>query len=160
MGTYKYKPNEWHWPELDNKWWFKAWNHWLNPLGNWLEPMPRPQARVDDAYRSPWYKLFKLLGMPTFGIWFFWTFRNFAPNFFHYYIGITPVGERYEHCDPEENGWVKVFVDEEGISQFRYWAKPWRPHLPYWTLKGLPLRLEAGIGWKSSGSFGMHFRRD
>jgi hypothetical protein len=158
----KYYPKTWFWPELDAKPWFLAWNHWLNPLGNWLEPMPRPQGRVDDAYRSLRYKFWKLLGLPTFGVWFFWATRNFAPNFFQFWIGIKPVGERYVHHAPEENGWQKEFVDTEGAVQFRYWWKKFGPltvKLPYLTAR-LPFDFEAGIGWKSSGGFGSHFRHD
>lgn len=162
MGEKKYDPTTWYWPELDAKPWFKAWNHWLNPLGNWLEPMPRPQGRVDDAFRSLRYKFWKLLGLPTFGVWFFWNTRNFASNFGHYWIGIMPVGERYEHLDPTENGWVRVVVDDEGDARFRYWQKQFGPltvKLPYWTFR-LPFNFEAGLGWKGSGALGAHFRHD
>jgi hypothetical protein len=163
MGVKKYDPNVWYWPDLDAKWWFKAWNHWLNPLGNWLEPMPIPQGRVDDAYRSLRYKFFKLLGLPTFGVWFFWNTRNFASNFGRHWVGIVPIGERYEHRDPEENGWQRILVDQDGIYQFAYWEKQFGKFtvkLPYWTLKNLPFRIEAGFGWKGHGALGAHLRRD
>lgn len=148
----KYKPNEWFWPALDNAWWFKAWNHWLNPLGNWHEPMPFPIGRVNDGYKSVWYKVF---GDPL-GMWLFWAFRNFAHNFGQCWIGITPIGERYEWLDPELNGWY-LNHHRLGKVEIRSWQKGWI-RLPYINIKlgG----WEVGIGWKGDGGIGAHFRRD
>lgn len=158
----KYQPDKWYWPELDASPWFRAWNHWLNPLGNWLEPMPRPQSRVDDAYRSLRYKFFKLFGLDTFGVWFFWNTRNFASNLLRHWIGISPIGDRYDHLDPEVNGWERHTI-MSGDSTFSWWQKRFGPvtvKLPYYTVRGLPFGFEFGIGWKDSGGLGSHFRHD
>ena len=78
-----------------NKPWFRAWNHWLNPLGNYHEPLPYPEVRDDDARKS-WLH-------PA--VW--WALRNPFHNLTHFWIGITPVGPRYAWVSPEEAGWVK-----------------------------------------------------
>jgi hypothetical protein len=151
--TQKYFPDQWHWPELDNKWWFKAWNHWLNPLGNWLEPMPRPESRVRDARKS---LLCRWFGDP-FGIWLFWFLRNFAHNWNHYWIGIMPIGLRYHHLTPEANGWHREWNYRNPYFLVEWWVKG-KIRLPYVT-GDISNKIEWGIGWKDSGSFGSHFRK-
>lgn len=146
MREKKYQPDLWHFPELDSKWWFKAWNHPANPFGNYLEPMPFPAIRYNQGKALRWNKV---LG-ETFGMWLWWSLRNFASNAKRHWIGIVPVGERYEWVSPDENGWERV--DGDPVS---YWKKGWI-RLPYFNrtydTRWRPLQI--ALGWKDSGTLG------
>lgn len=121
-------------------WLCRAWGHWLNPFGNWHEPTPYPEKRKIQA-RDHW--------LPD-GLW--WALRNPFHNFCHFWIGLVPLGRRYEWHSPEENGWHR----SEG-RHLNWWVKPWRIPLPYFKIEG---GWTFYIGWMSRGSFGMALRRN
>jgi hypothetical protein len=155
MPEQKYVPEQWHWPELDAKWWFKAWNHWLNPLGNWHEPMPFPQKRADEALDSRLHHWFG-----TFGVWLWWTLRNPLHNAKHFLLGITPHSERYVWHIPEETGWMQYEEAKDlGWAEIHVslWRKPRRPTLPTWNLYVGGWQI--GLGWDDDGGFSGSFRR-
>ncbi len=153
MGIKKYNPDTWYWPKWDKQKWFLVYNHWLCPFGNWLEPMPIPIIRVKEAKDSYLRKWFG----EDWGCWLWWTLRNHLGNFKCYWIGIMPIGDRYEWRTPEENGWIRI--EKEGKHWvFDYWKKKWRIPLP-WILVRF-FGWEAGIGWKDDGVLGGRFRRD
>jgi hypothetical protein len=118
-------------------WLCKAFSHWANPLGNWIEPLPYPEKRKLEADES-W--------LPN-GLW--WFLRNPAANLMSHWLGIMPVRGRYETWSPEENGWTR--------SKSGWWTKPWRIPLPYYRVDGA---WTFYIGWRSSGAFGMALRRN
>ena len=118
-------------------WLCRAFNHWLNPLGNWIEPLPYPEKRKLQADAS-W--------LPN-GLW--WLVRNPAANLMSHWLGIMPIGNRYETLSPEDNGWERT---ENG-----WWVKPWRLPLPYYRADG---RWTFYIGWRDSGAFGAALRRN
>ena len=64
-------------------WACRTWNHWLNPLGNWLEPLPYPTKNVLAS---------KLSILPS-PLW--WALRNPFTNLAHFWLGIVPRGPRY-----------------------------------------------------------------
>jgi len=145
MSEYKFKP--WTDPThsrycpLVNKRWFKVWNHWLNPLGNWHEPLPFPEKRDDEAPRNQYLK------------WLYWMARNPFHNCGHFWVGICPLGERYEWISPTERGWRRVLKESFTL----YWIKPHHISLPYYeTWFG---KWQFYIGWKSRGTFAMALRR-
>lgn len=81
---------------LDTARWFRTWNSPRNPFGNWHEPMPWPEKRRVQAPANQWLA------------WLWWQFwRNPLHNFSHFWIGITPVGRRYEWITPDEDGWIR-----------------------------------------------------
>lgn len=84
---------------LDTKTWFKIWNHWANPLGNWHEPMPYPLKRRLEAPNN------EILA------WLWWTLRNPFHNLTHFVLGHVPVGERYQWLPPKRDWpqWKLVF---------------------------------------------------
>lgn len=134
---YKVIPEEYH----CKGWFCQAWNHWINPLGNWHEPLPYPEKRKVQADAS-W--------VPN-GVW--WTIlRNPFHNLCHVYLGILPIKGRYEWYAPEDNGWRRI----EG-KHLSWWVKAWRIPLPYFKVEG---GWTFYIGWMSRGSFGMAFRRN
>jgi hypothetical protein len=117
-----------------------AWNHWLNPLGNWHEPLPWPGKRMMEAAKS---------GLPP-ALW--WALRNPLHNFTHFWIGIVPLRERYVWVTPDENGWERT----ESNKGFSWWRKG-RIALPYYRHDG---RFTFYIGWQDRGNFGIAFRRN
>ena len=121
-------------------WFCKAFSHYLNPLGNYIEPLPYPEKRKQQADESP---------MPNSAWWFL---RNPAANLMSHWIGIMPAGERYETHSPEEKGWKRV--EGERIS---WWKKQGRIPLPYYRVDG---KWTFYIGWRDSGAFGAAFRRN
>lgn len=134
-------------PEYHCKSWFcRAFSHWLNPLGNWNEPLPYPEKRAIQASES-W--------MPD-SVW--WNLRNPFHNFNHYWIGITPLGNRYEWLEPSDNGWVR---ESDAVVGEHY-------HISYWTRGRIKLPIfkwknygwEFYVGWMDRGNFGIAFRRD
>ena len=128
---------------LYDKWWFKAWNHWLNPFGNWHEPMPFPE-KIDDL--SPNNLFLK---------WLWWTWRNRFHNGMHFIFGITPRSDRYYWVSPTAAGWRREYP-RDGYAR---WVKKFGSItvvLPYWT--GIRWGREWGIGWKKRGSLGGMFR--
>lgn len=124
---------------------FKIWNHWLNPLGNWHEPLPFPEIRRRQA-DAHWLNNA-----------IYWNIRNFGHNFTHFWIGIVPVGKRYEWISPGENNWFRTYR-----GNWSYWTKPkYGISLPYYKRKGILFgtKYEWALGWKSDGCFGINFRR-
>lgn len=117
--------------ELNNKLWFKVYNHWLCPLGNFHEPLPTPQHRIDQAPDN------------TILAWLWWTTRNPLHNFSHFWIGITPVSEYW--LKPEVDGWVKGE---------RYWHCP-----KCFLIKKLP-RYNGYFGWQDRGNFRLGMNND
>lgn len=120
-------------------WLCKAWNHWLNPLGNYIEPSPYPEKRKIQAEESK---------LPD-GLW--WALRNPAANLMNHWLGIMPIGEEYETVSPEANGWAR---EEDG--NWSWWKKgpislPYYRHDGAWTFY---------LGWNSNGSFGSALRRN
>ena len=59
------------------------WNHWLNPLGAWIEPRPTPAKRAEQAKASR---------LPA-SVW--WWLRNPAQNLANHWLGIVPLGASY-----------------------------------------------------------------
>jgi hypothetical protein len=119
--------------------WCLAWNHWINPFGNWIEPLPYPENRAKEAALSGW--------IPS--LW--WGVRNFGNNFGTFWIGIQPLGPRYCTIKPESNGWVRT-----KYGYFSLWRKKNRIPLPYFNYSG---KFEILIGWTSRGNFGIGFTR-
>jgi len=123
-------------------WWCRAFSHWLNPLGNWSEPLPYPKKRKVQA-DAQW--------LPN---WVWWNlYRNPLHNFCHYWIGITPRGPRYQWFRPEANGWVRT-EPRNGLS---WWHKARRLSLPYYRVDGT---WTFYIGWTDRGNFGIALRRN
>jgi hypothetical protein len=136
MTPYKVIPEEYH----CQSWFCKLWAHWLNPLGNWNEPLPYPKKRklqAEDQWLPP-------------AIW--WAIRNPFHNFNHYWIGIVPRNNRYEWYKPEDNGWTR---HENG--NWSWWSKPWRLILPYYRVDG---SWTFYFGWLSRGNFGIALRKN
>jgi hypothetical protein len=122
-------------------WWCRVYSHWLNPFGNWQEPLPYPQARAIEAEKS-W--------MPPM---LYWTIRNPFHNFMNHWIGIVPIGPQYSWILPEEAGWTR----HGRGNRFRYWTRPWSIPRPYYRVDG---KFTFYIGWTDRGNFGMSFRRN
>ena len=122
-------------------WFCKVFSHWLNPLGNWIEPLPYPEKRKIQADES-W--------LPN-GLW--WFLRNPAANLMSHWLGIMPVGERYQTLSPEDNGWTYDQITEN----YACWTKKNRPSLRYYRVDG---KWTFYIGWRSSGAFGASLRRN
>ena len=138
-GVFKFepwtRPGHPYYNPIVNKWWFKAWNHWLNPFGNWHEPLPFPEKRADEAKGS---KLHPAI---------YWALRNPAHNFGHFWVGITPVGRRYE--------WINPVWDRIVVNRFFSYFKRGLFVLPYIHISSPRIY----IGWKARGCFAMsgHF---
>ena len=152
MEPYKIIPQDY---QCHNRW-CERFSHWLNPFGNWNEPMPYPEKRRLQSKGQ------KMCGIPLSPfIW--WNFRrNPFHNFNHYWIGIVPLGKRYHWYSPEQNGWTRVYHKKKQTQKYEYefswWKKPKRPLLPYFKWKRAG--WEGYIGWMSRGSFGIAFRKD
>lgn len=131
-------------PEYHSKTWFgKLWNHWLNPFGNWIEPLPYPAGRAKEAESSIW---------PA-GV--YWTiFRNPLHNFMTHWIGIAPIGPRYAWITPFSAGWTS---NNENGSNWTWWSKPNRISLPFYNRFGPTWQFY--IGWTLRGNFGVAFRK-
>lgn len=100
MSVYKFLPftiktHKYYNPIIQKKW-FKAFNHWANPFGNWHEPLPYPEKRAAEAERSFLHPMI------------YWNLRNPLHNFTHFWIGITPLGKRYEWITPTQGGWIRT----------------------------------------------------
>ena len=122
--------------------WCKFYNHWANPFGNWIEPLPFPKKRADQAVKS---------FLPG---WLYWTLRNPLHNFMSHYIGIIPIGPRYAWIRPEENGW-KLVEKSETLS---FWVKDkFHIPLPFYNHNG---RWTFYIGWTKRGNFGVAIRKN
>lgn len=121
-------------------------SHYLNPLGNWEEPMPFPEHRRKQAEES-W--------LPA-GL--YWLIRNPFSNFCHHWIGITPLGPRYCWILPEAAGWIRTVNPQKGPWQYSYWSKPnsWFK-LPFLNFDNDNWQFY--IGWLSRGNFGMALRK-
>lgn len=134
MGDFKFKrfldKTSPYYRSYYESWWFLLWNHWLNPFGNWEEGGPFPEKRAREAAES-W--------MPEL-VW--WHLRNFMHNFFTHWIGITPLGERYEWLLPASEGWYDFTGSWE--------------HGPFWWSLGKSIKLkkyDGKWGWQSRGNF-------
>jgi hypothetical protein len=131
--------------EYQCKGWFcRLFSHWLNPFGNWNEPLPYPKKRKIQADES-W--------IPNC-IW--WNLRNPFHNFTHYWIGIVPLGKQYEWYTPEYSGWVRYSNTVIGKNySISFWKKGFvkLPIINYNNGK-----LEFYIGWMSRGNFGIALR--
>lgn len=135
-------PEEYH----CNTWFCKIFDHWLSPLGNWNEPVPYPEHRKKQAEES-WLHP-----------WLYWHIRNPFHNFCHYWIGITPRGNRYEWILPESAGWVRVVVPPHSQWQYSFWTRKDRQiKLPFWNYDGDIWQFY--IGWLRRGNFGMALRK-
>jgi hypothetical protein len=130
-------PSEYH----CQGWFCRAFSHWLNPLGNWIEPLPYPEKRKLRADES-W--------LPN-PVW--WFLRNPAVNLMSHWLGIMPVRGRYETWSPEDNGWTRIRVTD----RYSFWLKRNRLPLPYYRIDG---KWTFYIGWRSSGAFGAALRRN
>lgn len=124
--------------------WMRTLDHWANPFGNYHEPLPFPEKRMNEAVEKG--------HLTPASQWLYWHWRNFLHNFTHFTIGIVPVGKRYEWISPECNGWRRV----KG-SWYSVWLKRYRIPLPY--AFGNIASFEWAIGWKSDGCWGVNFRR-
>jgi hypothetical protein len=122
-------------------WFCRAWNHWLNPLGNYHEPNPYPEKRRVQAEASR---------LPA---WLWWALRNPFHNLNHFMLGITPRAKRYEWVLPDEDGWTR-YEDGKGYA---YWYRP--GHRKLGIRKGNLWGREWYIGWMSRGNFGVAFRK-
>jgi hypothetical protein len=122
----------------------KIFSHWLNPFGNWNEPLPFPEKRKLEAQQS-W--------LPPF---IYWNLRNPFHNFCHYWIGITPLGKRYEWIIPESNDWIRTTNNIVGNRQYSYWSKG-LIKLPFFNYDNG--KFQFYIGWLSRGNFGLAFRK-
>ncbi len=149
MSDFKFRPwaekdHEYYNPLVDKKY-FRLWNHWFNWLGNWHEPLPYPRKRHEQAEKS------------KLSPWLWWTLRNPFHNLFHFWLGITPIGERYEWITPEENGWERVNVSE----YLTLWKKPKRIPLPHLDINFFVFgkQYQFYAGWKSRGNLGFALRR-
>lgn len=131
-------PEEYH----CKNWFCTVFNHWLNPLGNWLEPKPYPEKHKIQAEESR---------LPEE---FWWFLRNPFHNFMTHWIGIVPIGPRYSWIRPESNGWSR---EHYGDSNWYWWRKANRPLLPFYRNKGT--KWEFYLGWTDRGDFGMAMRR-
>lgn len=120
--------------------WCKLYNHWINPFGNWLEPLPFPQKYAYQAKKS---------FIPPM-LW--WTLRNPVHNFMHHIIGIVPVGKRYEWINPTEAGW-----ERKKCGNWSLWTKRMRMPLPYYSREGKSVTFYCG--WTSRGNFGFALRK-
>lgn len=127
-----------------SNWLCTYFSHYLNPLGNWNEPLPYPEHRKVEAEQSI---------LPP-SIW--WLIRNPFHNFCHYWVGITPLGNRYEWLEPELNGWERIVGPNDKKWQYSYWKKG-NIKLPFWNYEGNSWQFY--IGWLSRGNFGIAFRR-
>lgn len=133
-------PEEYH----CTNWFCKLYNHYLNPFGNWNEPLPYPiynKIAADESFLPPI-------------IW--WNLRNPFHNFCHYWVGITPLGERYEWLEPEYNGWIRVNNDSNSNWMYSYWLKG-KIKLPFWEYNNG--RINGYIGWLRRGNFGLALRK-
>jgi len=142
-------------------WFSKIWNHWMNPLGNWHEPKPWPMKRQDQFVESFWSTV------AHEDVW--WTLRNPFHNFTHFWIGITPRGERYEWIHPQCDGWRRTLEGvsegdlEDGATEWELYAyrkpgKMVRYQFKFWfRLAGT--EWNGYIGWMDRGNFGMAFRK-
>lgn len=134
MSEYKFNKfldkNSPYYNGLVEKRWFKVFNHWLNPLGNYHEPLPFPEKRANEARESFLHPML------------YWLIRNPFHNLTHFWIGITPIGQRYEWKLPEENGWFddgKYFVNLRWVG-----------------INGIHIKLpkfNGWVGWQKRGNF-------
>ncbi len=122
----------------------EIYNHWLNPIGNWNEPLPYPEKRKLEAEKSWLHPV----------IW--WNLRNLFHNFNHYWIGITPLGQRYQWITPESKGWIRVTNLTIKHWQYSYWTNG-KIKLPFWNYTNG--NREFYIGWLRRGNFGIAFRK-
>lgn len=119
----------------------RAWNHWLNPFGNWLEPLPTPTHNQTAAEQSR---------LPP-AVW--WALRNPLTNLTHFWLGIVPVGARYVWETPEARGWSRA---KQG--NWSWWVKRGRLPLPYYRVDKPAFTFYAG--WSSRGNLGLALRKN
>lgn len=134
---------------------FMLWNHWLNPFGNWHEPLPFPEKNALAAKKSWMHP----------AIW--WFLRNPLHNFTHFWIGIVPVFHRYAWVDPSFAGWGRLYYGHKGLVAA--WSKTFH-------IRGIRVKMflpfyqwyfdtrednyfELALGWRGRGNFTITFRR-
>ena len=134
--------------------WLELFSHPINPLGNYQEPLPFPQKRAEQYKETvPRY-------IPE---WVWWNlYRNPFHNLTHFWLGITPLGERYEWILPEENGWERITGEKkstgkDGYINVDWWKKKNRLSLP--IIKFQIFGFEGYAGWMSRGNLGLAFRK-
>jgi hypothetical protein len=125
--------------------WFNTshgwWNMPANPLGNYREPKPTTITN-QAAAKASW--------LPE-GVW--WWKRNPATNFCDFWVGLYTLSDGGAWKGPAETGWFYV----QANPYMGYWFKPGRWARPYYRRDGK--RWTCYIGWRSSGAFGIAFRR-
>jgi len=126
---------------IEDKRWFRAWNRPWNPFGNWHEPMPWPPSRREQAPKAEF--------LAVLGLQFY---RNPMHNLTHFWIGITPVGERYEWITPDKDDWEREIESPTKACWVRGNKRRCRRYWYFWG-------MEAYFGWLRRGSFGMALRR-
>lgn len=132
----------------------KVFSHWLNPLGNWHEPLAYPRKRQVQYKEAWWSKI-----VPE---WVWWNLRrNPLHNLTHFWLGITPRGKRYEWIDPECEGWERKLVwvrYSEGFDQKLFaWVK--KGKLPRYHYKFWYRGWEGYFGFMYRGNLGAALRR-
>jgi hypothetical protein len=117
------------------------WDRPCNPLGNYREPLPTPEARMEQAKASH---------LPV-KLW--WWLRNPASNFCDFWVGLWSISPNGAVQTPGENGWHFI----QGTGHWSVWIHPGNKHRLYYRRDGK--RWTCYIGWRSNGSFGLALRR-
>jgi len=111
--------------------------------------LPYPPKRHEQWKQSIW-RVF-----PE-SLW--WSFRNPLHNLNHFWLGITPIGERYEWIKPECRGWEQsLWTSDDGKWMIRTWRKKGR--LPRHQIKFEGDVWNGYIGYMDRGNFGAAFRK-
>lgn len=133
----------------------KVFSHWLNPFGNWHEPLAFPYKRLSAWRDTIWCRF-----IPE---WVWWNLRrNPLHNLTHFWLGITPRGQRYEWIDPECVGWKRTMVWEKRgkhYSDQELWAWHKKGSLPRYHYKFWYRGWEGYFGFMSRGNLGAAFRK-
>ena len=134
--------------------WLKTFSEPWNPFGNYHEPLAYPYKRQRDWEKSKWSKI-----IPE---WIWWNLRrNPFHNLTHFWLGITPKGNRYEWIAPECRGWRRELAWDKVGNKARQELWVWRKDgkWPRYHYKWWAFGWEGYIGTMSRGNFGAAFRR-